>query len=160
MKLGSYGFLRILLPLFQTSCYYYTPLVFLLGFLSIFYCSLIILCQFDLKRIIAYSSIVHMNYAVLGLFVGTVESIGGSFFLMLSHGITSSALFFLVGFLYDRFHSRLLFYYSGLSTIMPIFFFFFFFFSFANFGFPGLANFVGEFLIFINIFFLSEVFVF
>jgi NADH:ubiquinone oxidoreductase subunit 4 (subunit M) len=121
---------------------------------------MILLCQIDLKRIIAYSSIAHMNYALFGLFTNSLEGYAGGLFLMLSHGFTSSALFFLVGFLYDRFHSRLLFYYSGLSIIMPFFYFFFFIFTITNFGFPGLANFIGEFLIFINVINLSEFFFF
>lgn len=160
LKLGSFGFLRILLPLFPQGCYFFTPLVFLLGFLGILYSSVILLSQIDLKRIIAYSSIAHMNYAILGLFVQSLESLQGSIFLMLSHGFTSSGLFLLVGFLYDRFHTRLLFYYTGLNQIMPLFYLFFFFFTFSNFGFPGLANFIGEFLIFLNILNLSAIFLF
>jgi NADH-quinone oxidoreductase subunit M len=160
LKLGSYGFLRVLLPLFSNGGYYLLPLVCLLLFLSIFYSSIIILAQFDLKRIIAYSSIAHMNYAVLGFFLDSVESVLGSIFLVISHGFTSSALFFLVGCLYDRYHSRLFFYYNGLILFMPLFAFFFFFFTLANFGFPGLANFVGEFLIALNIPNLSDFFLF
>jgi NADH-quinone oxidoreductase subunit M len=160
LKLGSFGFLRILLPLFPQSCYYFTPLIFFLGFLGIFYSSIILLSQIDLKRIIAYSSIAHMNYAVLGLFTQSLEGIQGSVFLMLSHGFTSSGLFLLVGFLYDRFHTRLLFYYNGINQIMPLFYLFFFFFTFSNFGFPGLVNFIGEFLILLNILNLSFIFLF
>jgi NADH-quinone oxidoreductase subunit M len=126
--------------------------------LSIFYSSIIILSQIDFKRIIAYSSIAHMNYALFGMFCESLEGLVGSIYLILSHGFTSSALFFLVGFLYDRFHSRLIFYYTGLIQVMPLFVGMFFFFTLANFGFPGLANFVGEFLIIINILQLSEFF--
>jgi NADH:ubiquinone oxidoreductase subunit 4 (subunit M) len=105
-----------------------------------------------LKRIIAYSSIAHMNLIVLGLFSFSHQGIDGGIYLMIGHGIVSSALFFCVGVLYDRYHTRSLKQYSGLAQVMPLFCVFFFIFTMANMSFPGTSNFVGEFLIFIGIF--------
>jgi NADH-quinone oxidoreductase subunit M len=99
-----------------------------------------------------------MNYALLGFFIDNAESLQGGILILISHGFSSSALFFLIGFLYDRFHSRLLFYFSGLLQIMPLFACSFFFFTLANFGFPGSANFLGELLILLNILALSDFF--
>lgn len=93
-----------------------------------------------------------MNYALLGLFCLNFEGIQGSMFLMISHAFTSGALFFLIGFLYEKYHTRLIFYYHGLNQLMPLFCFILFFFILSNFGFPGTANFIGEFLIIINFF--------
>ena len=130
MKLGSYGVIRVIIPLFPSSCKFFSPLVNSLCFLGILYGSFISIRQIDIKKIIAYSSVVHMNFLIIGLFSFNSISYIGSIFMMLAHGITSSALFFLAGILYDRFKSRIVFYYSGLVFIMPIFFFFFSFFFF------------------------------
>jgi NADH:ubiquinone oxidoreductase subunit 4 (subunit M) len=123
-----------------------------LAVLSIIYASLITLRQIDLKKIIAYSSIAHMNLIVLGLFSLNQHGIDGAIYLMIGHGIVSSALFFLVGILYDRYHTRLLKYYSGLVVVMPIFTIYFFIFTLANMSFPGTSNFIGEFVILLGVF--------
>lgn len=151
LKLGGYGFLRILLPLFPYGTIVYSPVIQLLALTSMVYCSFLILRQVDLKKIIAYSSIIHMNLAVFGLFTYNLLSIQGAVLLMLAHGITSGALFFLIGFLYDRHNTRMVTYYGGLVTVMPIFSFLFIFFSFCNIGFPGTMNFTSELLLFIGI---------
>ena len=152
LKLGSYGIIKITLPIFFYSCKFFSPIINLFCFLGVLYCSFITIRQVDIKKIIAYSSVVHMNFLIIGLFSFNYISYIGSIFLMLAHGITSSALFFLAGILYDRFKSRIIFYYSGLVFIMPIYsFFFFFFFFFSNLGFPGSPNFIGELLILIGI---------
>jgi NADH-quinone oxidoreductase subunit M len=93
-----------------------------------------------------------MNLIVLGLFTGSFQGIDGAIYLMIGHGIVSSALFFCVGVLYDRYHTRAIKHYSGLVQTMPLFAIFFFMFTLANMGFPGTSNFVGEFLIFVGIF--------
>ena len=152
LKLGSYGFLRFTIPLFPVACDYFSPLVYSLAIISIVYASLVTIRQVDLKRIIAYSSIAHMNLIVLGLFSYTQEGIDGAIYLMLSHGIVSSALFFCVGVLYDRYQTRMLQYYGGLAKVMPYFSVCFFFFTLANMGFPGTSSFIGELLILIGIF--------
>nr|YP_011017696.1 NADH dehydrogenase subunit 4 [Dasysiphonia japonica]WQF69519.1 NADH dehydrogenase subunit 4 [Dasysiphonia japonica] len=152
LKLGGYGFLRFSLPLFPQATIYYTPFIFTLSLIAIVYGSLTTLRQIDLKKIIAYSSISHMGFVTLGIFSLNINGIEGSIILMLGHGLVSSALFLCVGILYDRYKTRILKYYGGLVTVMPIFMIFFMFFSFANIGFPGTSNFIGEFLILLGIF--------
>jgi NADH:ubiquinone oxidoreductase subunit 4 (subunit M) len=145
--LGGYGLLRFCLPLFPYGNSYFHPLVLTICTVSIIYSSLTAIRQNDLKRIIAYSSISHMNFAVLGIFSVNFDGIFGSIMLMLGHGIISSALFLLIGVLYDRHHTKLIKYFSGLIQVMPIFSSILFFFIISNISFPGTANFIGEFLI-------------
>jgi len=127
-------------------------LIDVLAVLSVIYASLATIRQIDMKRIIAYSSIAHMNLIVLGLFSLNQHGIDGAIYLMIGHGIVSSALFFCVGVLYDRYHTRLLKYYSGLNMVMPWFSILFFIFTLANMSFPGTSNFIGEFVILTGIF--------
>ncbi len=152
LKLGSFGFLRFTIPLFWYGVSYFSVLIDILAVISVIYASLATIRQIDMKRIIAYSSIAHMNLIVLGLFSLNQHGIDGSVYLMVGHGIVSSALFFCVGVLYDRYHTRLLKYYSGLVMTMPLFTTFFFIFTLANMSFPGTSNFIGEFVILTGIF--------
>jgi len=152
LKLGSYGFLRFLLPLFPNSSYYFAPLVILISCLGIFYTSFVTLKQIDIKRIIAYSSVSHMNVCILGLFTFNSLGIAGSIHLMIAHGLVAGGLFFLIGMLYNRYHTKLLKYYSGLIYTMPLFSFFLFIFIISNISFPLTSNFIGEFLILISLF--------
>jgi NADH-quinone oxidoreductase subunit M len=147
LKMGTYGMLRFVCPLFSFANYYMNPFVFLFCFLSIYYISLVTFCQIDLKKLIAYSSIAHMGYVTMGLFTYNFQGLQGSLFLMLSHGIVSSLLFFLVGMLYDRYKTRVVFFYKSIHSYMPTFTLFFFFATLANIGFPGTISFVGEFLL-------------
>ena len=151
LKLGGYGFLRLLIPVLPYATIIYTPIIQCFGLISIIYCSFIILRQVDLKKIIAYSSIIHMNMAVIGFFCYNTIGVQGSIFLMLAHGITSGALFFLVGLIYDRYKTKSIFYFGGLFLLMPLFSSFFIIFSFSNIGFPGTMNFISEFLLFVGI---------
>lgn len=151
LKLGGFGMLRYLIPLFPTATLYYTPLAFTFALLGAIYAALTALRQLDLKRIIAYSSVAHMNIGLLGLFSLSVEGLGGFYYVMLGHGVISSALFLLVGVLYDRYHSRLYPYYSGLAMKMPLFATFFFFFTVANVAFPGTFNFFSEVLVILSL---------
>lgn len=151
LKLGTYGMLRFLIPLFPQANNYFTPFVFLLSIIAIIYISLTALRQIDLKKIIAYASIAHMNYVVLGMFSLNLTSYVGSIFLMISHGLVSSALFFSIGILYDRYKTRILKYYGGLVVFMPLFSFFFLIFTLANMSFPGTSNFIGEFLVLVSL---------
>lgn len=151
LKLGGFGFLRFLLPILPLATDYYTPMVQTLALLGAIYAALTALRQLDLKRIIAYSSIAHMNVGILGLFSLSFEGIGGFYYVMLGHGLISSGLFFLVGVLYDRYHTRFYFYYTGLVTRMPLFSSMFFFFTVANVAFPGTINFFSEVLILFGI---------
>lgn len=151
LKLGGYGFIRFVLPVFPEATSYYVPLVLTMGSVSVLYSSLTTLRQVDLKKIIAYSSVAHMSLGLLGMFSLNIQGLEGSILLMIGHGLVSSALFLIVGILYDRFHTRLVRYYGGLTQVMPVFSAFFLFFSLANMGLPGTSNFIGEILIFIGI---------
>lgn len=124
LKLGTYGFVRYSIPLFPNASIYFTPIVFTLGLIGIFYASLTAIRQTDLKRIIAYTSVAHINIVVLGIFSLTVTGVHGCIIQSLSHGFVSSALFLLIGTLYDRYHSRFFLHYGGLIHVIPIFGFF------------------------------------
>nr|YP_009118104.1 NADH dehydrogenase subunit 4 [Malawimonas californiana]AJF22855.1 NADH dehydrogenase subunit 4 [Malawimonas californiana] len=152
LKLGTYGFLRFSLSMFPDANYYYMPLIFSMSVIAIVYTSLTTLRQIDLKKIIAYSSVAHMNFVTIGLFTLNVEAIEGSILLMLSHGFISSALFLCIGILYDRHHTRIVKYYSGITLTMPIFSLLFLFFTLSNISLPGTSSFIGEFLILLSTF--------
>ena len=147
LKLGTYGFLRFSIPMFPEATLFYTPLIYTMSVIAIIYASLTTLRQVDLKKIIAYSSVAHMNYVTLGIFSLNLQGIEGSLLLMLSHGLVSSALFLCVGCLYERSHTRLVKYYGGAVQTMPIFSLIFLFFTLGNISLPGTSSFVGEFLI-------------
>nr|QJH88500.1 Nad4 [Pterocladiophila hemisphaerica] len=151
LKLGSYGFLRILLPIFPEASIYFAPFILVLSLLNIIYASLVTLRQIDLKKIIAYSSIAHMGFVTAGIFTFNLKGLEGSIFLMIGHGLVSSGLFICIGILYDRYLTRIVKYYGGLTQVMPIFSFFLFIFLLANMGFPGTCNFIGEFLILLSL---------
>lgn len=151
LKLGGYGFIRFLLPLSANIFFIVIPFVYTLALISIIYGGLTTLRQIDMKRIIAYSSIVHMNVGILGLFSNTVEGIVGSILLMLSHGIVSVGLFYIVGILYERFGSRLIEYYGGFVLIMPNMSFYFFLLVLGNTSFPGTFSFIGEIFNFVGV---------
>jgi len=158
LKLGSYAFLRFSLFLFPNASLYFAPLVMSLAMLSIIFSSFSTVRQIDLKRIIAYSSIAHMNFLVGGLFSNNLQGISGSLLLQIAHGLSSSALFICIGVLYERYHTRNLYYYRGISSVMPLFSIMFFIFNLANLGFPGTLNFVSEFLLIVGIFNYSIIF--
>ena len=152
LKLGIYGFVRYSIPLFPIASVYYTPLVFTLGLISIFYASVTAIRQTDLKRILAYASVAHTNIVVLGIFSGTAAGIYGCIIQSLSHGFVSAGLFLLIGTLYDRYHTRLFLYYGGLAHVIPIFSLFFLLLTLANVSLPGTSSFVGEFLVLVGLF--------
>jgi NADH-quinone oxidoreductase subunit M len=129
---------------------------FLIAFISVYIASFSAIAQIDIKKIIAYSSIAHMNFSLIGLFINNLVALMGSIFLMFGHALVSGALFFSIGILYDRYKTRILFYYGGLVLFMPLFVSLFFIFILGNFGFPGTSNFVGEFIIFIGSFFSNN----
>ena len=156
LKLGGYGFLRISIPIFFKTTLFFIPFIFLICILGIVYTSFITLRQHDLKKIVAYSSIAHMNIAIAGLFSFDFSSIIGSFLVFLSHGFISGSLFFLIGILYEKTKTRELKYYSGLVYLMPLTSFFFFIFIISNISIPGSLSFIGEFLILSSLFFFSK----
>ena len=152
LKLGGYGFLRFSIPMFPEASKFFTPMIYVISVVAIIYVSLTTLRQVDLKKIIAYSSVAHMAFVTLGIFTFNLQAIEGSIFLMLSHGIVSSALFMCVGVLYDRHKTRIIKYYSGMIQVMPLFMTVFFIFTLANLSLPTTAGFIGEFLVIVGLF--------
>lgn len=147
LKIAIYGFLRILLGILPNETAYFGPLVITMALISIVYTSFSCLRQTDFKQLIAYSSVAHIGVVVLGIFSNTVMGIEGGILLSLAHGFTSPALFFLLGgVVYDRYHTRTIRYYRGLSIYIPMFAAFFFIFSLANMATPLTANWLGEFM--------------
>lgn len=147
LKLAIYGIIRLMLPNLSDASLLFTPLIYIIAIITIIYTSIITLRQTDLKVIIAYSSISHMAVCILGIFSNTLLGLNGSLILSLAHGFVSPALFIIVGgILYDRYHNRLIYYYQGLITYMPILSFYLIFLSFCNIGAPLSINFIGELL--------------
>ncbi len=146
LKLGGYGFLRFSLPYFPDASVAFAPIVFLLSVIAIIYTSLVAYRQNDMKKLIAYSSVAHMGFVTMGIFTFNLQGIQGGLFQMISHGLVSGALFFCVGVVYDRMHTREIAFYGGLVKRMPIFAGFFLLFTMANVGLPGTSGFVGEIL--------------
>jgi len=152
LKLGVYGFIRYNLTLFFDASVYFSPLVYFLCIVGVIYASLSALRQTDLKRIIAYSSIAHMNLVVLGIFSFNVSGLEGSIIQSISHGFVSGGMFLLIGILYNRYHTRFLHYYGGIVHFMPIFSGLFLIFTMANIALPGTSSFIGEFLLLLGIY--------
>jgi NADH-quinone oxidoreductase subunit M len=152
LKMGTYGLIKFSLPIFPEATLYFQPIVYLFSLIGVVYSALTTIRQVDLKKIIAYSSVGHMNYVTLGIASGSLAGLEGSLFMMLGHGFVSSALFLCVGGLYERYHTRVLLYYGGLVLGMPLFASFFLFFTLANVSFPGTSNFIGELFILLGVF--------
>ena len=152
LKLGSYGFIRFSIPLFPIASQYFAPLVILMGAVGVFYTALTAIRQTDVKRIIAYASISHINLIMIGLFSNTYDGVVGSVLQGISHGLVASALFFCIGHIYDRAHTRSVAHYGGLVYTIPWFSFFFCFFTMANIAIPLTSNFVGEFFLLLGSF--------
>lgn len=147
LKLGTYGFLRFLFPLFPELNFYFSPFVITLASIGIIYTSFSTLRQIDIKRVIAYSSIAHMNMCMVGLFSYNEIAFIGSIFLMIAHGVVSGGLFYIIGIIYNRFRTKIIYYFSGTIHYMPLLSFFFFMLLLGNIGMPGTSNFIGELLI-------------
>lgn len=152
LKLGVYGFLRFSITLFPEASLFFSPVVYLLSVIGVLYASMTALRQTDLKRIIAYSSIAHMNLVTIGIFSFNIIGLEGAILQSISHGFVSGGMFLLVGILYDRYHSRFVYYYGGLVHMMPIYSIMFLIFTLANIALPGTSSFVGEFLILAGIY--------
>jgi NADH-quinone oxidoreductase subunit M len=147
LKLGAYGFIRLSLPILPDASHVLAPVVIALSLIAVIYIGLIALVQTDMKKLIAYSSISHMGFVTLGIFIFNAHGMEGAIIQMVSHGFVSGALFLCVGVLYDRMHSRLIADYGGVANRMPVFAAFFMLFAMANSGLPGTSGFVGEFLV-------------
>ena len=144
LKLGGYGFIRFNLPMFAAASHMFAPLIMILSVVAIVYTSLVAFRQTDIKKLIAYSSVAHMGFVTMGIFAGNAIGIQGAVFQMLSHGLISGALFLCVGVVYDRWHTREIAFYGGLTKLLPHYAFVFLLFTMANVGLPGTSGFVGE----------------
>lgn len=159
IKLAIYAIIRLLLINLSDVVHIYNPLIYTISILSIFYIGIITLKQIDIKVIIAYSSIIHMAITIMSIFSNNIIGLEGSIILSLAHGFASPALFLLIGgILYDRYHSRLIYYYQSLATYMPIFSIYLLLAGFFNMGLPLTANFIGEFLSINGIFIYNSLF--
>jgi NADH-quinone oxidoreductase subunit M len=147
LKMGAYGLIRFGIPLFPDAARELVPLIITLAIIGILYGAAVATMQKDLKRLVAYSSVAHLGFVVLGLFVGTVEGMSGGILQMVNHGLSTGALFLLVGALYDRRHTRQISDFGGLAGSVPILAGVFLLVSLASLGLPGLNGFVGEFLV-------------
>jgi len=159
LKMGGYAMLRFLLPVVPDACKIFAVAVIVLSLVAVVYIGFVAIVQQDMKRLVAYSSISHMGIVTLGIFVAAIlvttpngsaraqMGLDGAIVQMISHGFISGALFFCIGVLYDRMHSRLISDYSGVATVMPKYAAFFMLFAMANVGLPGTSGFVGEFLV-------------
>jgi NADH-quinone oxidoreductase subunit M len=150
--MAGYGFIRFSIGLFPVASEYFVPFIFVISLIAIIYTSLVALMQDDMKKLIAYSSVAHMGFVTLGLFTFTQQGIEGGISQMISHGIVSAALFFSVGVVYDRTHSRLINDYGGLVNVMPKYSILLMVFVLGSLGLPGTTGFIGEFLILMGTF--------
>lgn len=147
LKMGAYGFLRFALPITPEAAIYLAPALLWLSIAGIIYGGFTALAQHDMKKLIAYSSVGHMGFVTLGIFVFNTSGVEGALLQMVNHGVTTGALFLCIGMIYERTHSRELSTATGVGKYMPIYVTFLGFFSLASFGFPGTNSFVGEFLV-------------
>ena len=150
LKLGGYGFIRFALPLFPEAARTYGPWIIALSLIAIIYGAIVALVQPDLKKLIAYSSVSHMGFVTLGIFIFQPQGMNGAILQMVNHGLITGALFLLVGVIYERTHDRTIAKMGGLASLTPVYAATFGFFVFASVGLPGLSGFVGEFLVFVG----------
>ncbi len=152
LKMGTYGLLRFCLPLFPQATIYFAPYISVLAIIGIIYGALVAMVQKDMKKLVAYSSVAHLGFVVLGIFALTQEAMQGAVIQMVNHGLSTGALFLLVGIIYERTHTRDISYYGGIAKIVPIYVTFLLIASLSSMGLPGLNGFVGEFLILVGTF--------
>jgi len=147
LKMGTYGFLRFNLPLFPQASIDYAGVISVLAVIGIIYGALVAMVQTDMKKLVAYSSVSHLGFVVLGIFALNQEAVQGAVIQMVNHGLSTGALFLLVGMIYERTHTRKIADYGGIAKVVPFFSFALLFASLSSIGLPGLNGFVGEFLI-------------
>ncbi len=150
LKMGTYGLVRFCLPLFPAAAVQYAPLFAILGIIGILYGGMVCVVQRDLKRLIAYSSVSHLGFVVLGIFMLNQQGLDGAVLQMVNHGLSTGALFLLVGLIYERTHRRTIADLGGLALVMPVLHGVFLFIVLSSLGLPGLNNFVGEFLVLVG----------
>jgi NADH-quinone oxidoreductase subunit M len=152
LKMGTYGFLRFAMPLFPYGSSFFAPVIIVLSVVGIIYGALVAMVQPDIKKLVAYSSVSHLGYCMLGLYVLTTQGVEGSILQMINHGISTGALFLLVGIIYERRHTRLISEYGGIARIMPIYSTVFLIVTLSSIGLPTTNGFIGEFLILLGTF--------
>jgi NADH-quinone oxidoreductase subunit M len=152
LKMGTYGFIRFAIPLFPNAAMDAAWWICLLAVIGIIYGAWVAMVQVDVKRLVAFSSVSHLGFVMLGMFAFTVQGVEGSIIQMINHGLSTGALFLIVGMIYERRHTRLIAEFGGISRVMPIFAVFFMIFTLSSIGLPGLNGFVGEFLILLGAF--------
>src|SRR5512136_1251767 len=150
LKMGTYGFIRFAMPLFPYAVFESMTVVMVLALIGIIYGALVSMMQDDVKKLVAYSSVSHLGFVMLGLFALTSAGVQGALIQMVNHGLSTGALFLLVGVIYERRHTRLIAEFGGLSKVMPLYAVFFMVVMLSSVGLPGLNGFVGEFLILIG----------
>jgi NADH-quinone oxidoreductase subunit M len=152
LKMGTYGFLRFCLPLFPNAAMQFTPLISILAIIGIIYGAWVSMVQPDLKKLVAYSSVSHLGFVMLGIFTLTPQGLQGGLLQMVNHGLSTGALFLIVGMIYERRHTRMIEDFGGLAKQIPIFTTFFMIVTLSSIGLPGLNGFVGEFLVLLGTF--------
>ena len=152
LKMGTYGFLRFNMPLFPEAAHYFVPLFSILAVIGIVYGALVSMVQKDMKRLIAFSSVSHLGFVMLGLFTFTMPGVQGGVIQMINHGLSTGALFLIVGVIYERRHTRMISEFGGICTPMPVYAIIFMIVALSSIGLPGLNGFVGEFLILLGAF--------
>ncbi len=152
LKMGTYGFMRYAIPLFPEAVPFWTPLLVTLSVIGIIYGAMVAVAQEDVKSLVAYSSVAHMGFIVLGMFLGGQQGMSGAVLQMVNHGLSTGMLFFMIGILYEQRHTRLFREYGGIWIKVPVFGVFFLLATFSSVGLPGLNGFVGEFMILIGSF--------
>ncbi|GAB6282353.1 MAG: NADH-quinone oxidoreductase subunit M [Ignavibacterium sp.] len=152
LKMGTYGLIRFSVPLFPQSAIELAPYISILAIIGIIYGALVAMVQKDMKKLVAYSSVSHLGFVVLGIFAFNVEAMQGAVIQMINHGLSTGALFLLVGVIYERTHTREISFYGGIAKIVPVYVTMFMIISLSSMGLPGLNGFVGEFLILLGSF--------
>jgi NADH-quinone oxidoreductase subunit M len=152
LKMGTYGLVRFAFPLFPSAAAYFAPWIALLAVIGIIYGALVAMVQPDMKKLVAYSSVSHLGFVVLGICTMNIQGVQGAIYQMLAHGVSTGGLFLMVGMLSDRRHTRLISEFGGLKAVMPRLTAAFFIILLASVGLPGLNGFIGEFLIMLGTF--------
>jgi NADH-quinone oxidoreductase subunit M len=158
LKMGTYGLLRYCLPIFPNAFAAFTPAMAVLSLIGIIYGALVAMVQKDVKSLVAFSSVAHMGYVMLGMLALNLQGMQGSVLQMLNHGISTGALFLIVGIIYERRHTRLIDDFGGIFKVMPVFATFFMIITLSSIGLPGTNGFVGEFLILLGVFKMNIVY--
>ncbi|MEE9610177.1 MAG: NADH-quinone oxidoreductase subunit M [Desulfatiglandales bacterium] len=156
LKMGTYGFIRFAIPLFPNAAMASVWWISALAIIGIIYGAWVAMVQKDMKRLVAFSSVSHLGFVILGMFALTTIGMEGSILQMINHGLSTGALFLIVGMIYERRHTRLISEFGGISKVMPIYAIFFMIFTLSSIGLPGLNGFVGEFLILLGTFAVNK----